>query len=60
MAPQNILRAISVLTLGNKVKLYCVSVIQAHERFKRTLFIRTRQNQQIFGLVPFIKLQNDS
>ena len=23
------------------------------------LFIRTRQNQQIFGEIPFVKLQNE-
>ena len=33
--------------------------IQTHERFKRTLFIRTRQNQQIVGVIPFVELQND-
>ena len=30
------------------------------KRFKRTLFIRTRQNQQIFGVIPFVKLQNST
>ena len=34
--------------------------IQTHKRFKRTLFIRTRQNQLIFGEIPFVKLQNDT
>ena len=29
---------------------------QTHKRFKRTLSIRTRQNQQIFGVIPFVKL----
>ena len=33
--------------------------LQTHKRFKRTLFIRTRQNQQILGEIPFAKLQND-
>ena len=33
---------------GQKV----VSWIQTHKRFKRTLFIRTRQNQQIFRVIP--------
>ena len=32
---------------------------QTHERFKRMLFIRRRQNQQILGVIPFAKLQND-
>ena len=27
-----------------------------HTRFKRVLFIRTKQNMQIFKLIPFIKL----
>ena len=32
-----------------------------HEkRFKITLFIRTKHNMQIFGVIPFIKLQNDT
>ena len=34
--------------------------IQTHKRFKRTVFIRTRQNQQIFGVIPFVKLQKDT
>ena len=34
-----------------------VNKIQTCERFKRTLFIRTRQNQQLFGVIPFAKLQ---
>ena len=34
--------------------------IKTHKRFKRTLFIMTKHNQQIFGLIPFIKLQNDT
>ena len=32
--------------------------LKTHERFKRKLFIRTKQNVQIFGVIPFIKLQN--
>ena len=34
--------------------------IQTHKRSKRTLFIRTRQNQQIFGVISFVQLQNDT
>ena len=30
---------------------------QTHERFQRTPIIRTKQNMQIFGVTPFIKLQ---
>ena len=33
---------------------------QTHKRFKRTLFIRTRQNQQLLGVIPFVKLQNET
>ena len=33
--------------------------IQTHKRFKRTLFIRTKHNMQMFQVIPFIKLQND-
>ena len=28
--------------------------------FKRKLFIRTKPNMRIFGVIPFIKLQNDT
>ena len=34
--------------------------IQTYKIIKRTQFIRTRQNQQIFGLIPYVKLQNDT
>ena len=27
--------------------------------FRRTLFIRTKHNLQIWGVIPFLKLQND-
>ena len=33
---------------------------QTHKRFKRRLFIRTKYNMRIFGIIPFIKLQNDT
>ena len=35
-------------------------LIQAHKRFRGTLFIRTRKKQQIFGVIAFVKLQNDT
>ena len=31
-----------------------------HKRFEGTLFIRTKQDMLIFGVIPFIKLQNDT
>ena len=34
--------------------------IQTHKRFQRTLFIRTKHSMQIFGVIPFVKLQNDT
>ena len=34
--------------------------IQAHKKFKRTLFIRTKYNTRIFGVIPLIKLSNDT
>ena len=34
--------------------------IQTHKRFKGTLFIGTKQNQQTFRVIPFVKLQNDT
>ena len=33
--------------------------IQTHKRFKRTPFIRTKHKVQIFGVIPFVKLQSD-
>ena len=39
---------------------WLVDEIQTHKRFKRTLFIRTKHNMQIFRVIPFIKLQNDT
>ena len=34
--------------------------IQIHKRFQITLFIRTEHNMRIFGVIPFIKIQNDT
>ena len=34
--------------------------IQTHKRFKGTLFIRTKHNLQILGVIPFDKLQNNT
>ena len=34
--------------------------IQTHKGFKRMLFIKTRQNQNISGVISFVKLQNDT
>ena len=34
--------------------------IQAHERFKITLFIRTKHSTRIFEVIPFMQLQNDT
>ena len=34
--------------------------IQTQKRFKRTLFIRTEHNLQTFGIIPLIKLHNDT
>ena len=33
--------------------------IQTHKRIKRTLFIGTEHSMRMFGVIPFIKLQND-
>ena len=41
------------------LSLQLSDTFQTHKTFKRMLFIRTRQNQQIFRVVPFVKLQND-
>ena len=34
--------------------------IQTRKRFNRMLFIRTKHNMRIFGVIPFVKLQNDT
>ena len=31
-----------------------------HKKFERTLFIRTKHTMRIFGIIPFIKLRNDT
>ena len=42
------------------IYIYPHNRIQIHKRFKRTVLIRTRQNQQIFGVIAFFKLQNNT
>ena len=39
---------------------YYANKIPAHRRLKITQYIRTRQKQQMFGVIPFVKLQNDT
>ena len=34
------------------------SFVRTHKRLKRTLFVRTKHNMRILGLIPCIKLQN--
>ena len=34
--------------------------IRTHKRFKTMVFIRTKRNKYIFGVIHFIKLQNDT
>ena len=34
--------------------------IQTCNRLKETLFIRKKNNRQIFGVIPFLKIQNDT
>ena len=38
----------------------CLGKIQTHERFKRMIFVRKKCNMQIFGIILFIKLQNNN
>ena len=48
--------AMSFITLQNSLKL---SVTHKHIKgLKRTLFIRTKHNTRIFGVIPFFELQN--
>ena len=42
------------------VNKLCLNKIQTHKSLKRTLFIRTKHNIRIFGVISFIKLQNDT
>ena len=46
------------ITRNSQMPITILCMIPTHERFKRTLFIRTRQNQPIFRVIPFVKLQN--
>ena len=36
------------------------NTMQTHKRYKTTLFIRTKHNKRIFGVILFMKLQNDT
>jgi len=51
---------ISVNRKQTTVNKHHLALMQIHTRFKITLFIKTKQNMGIFGLIPFIKLQNDT
>ena len=42
------------------ITLHSSHKVQTHKMFKRTLFIRTKHNMQMFGVIAFIKLQNDT
>ena len=43
-----------------QVVMCVLCFVLKHKRFRRTLFIRTKRNMRIFGVSPFIKLQNDT
>ena len=45
---------------GLNISFGVITMFQTRERFKRTLFIRTKHSVQIFRVIPFIKLQNES
>ena len=34
--------------------------IQTHKKLKRMLFIRTKHNMRILGVIPLTKLENDT
>ena len=38
----------------------CSEKTETHKRLKRTLFIRTKTQSAMFGVIPFIRLQNDT
>ena len=55
---------VQVISVENKKLKYetvmtanVLNKIQTHQRFKRTLFIKTKHNMRIFGVINFIKLQ---
>ena len=52
MRKEKILKQEWLLVFWNK--------IQTHKRFKIMLFIRTRQNQKKFMVIPIVKLQKDT
>ena len=39
---------------------FTVLVRKTHERFAKTLFTGAKHNMRTFGVIPFIKLQNDT
>ena len=46
-----------VIEFITRLKAIYLKLIQTHKRLKSTLFIRTKHNMRIFGVIPFIKLQ---
>ena len=54
-----VLACMCVYGCTDSVVLYLVYTL-THKMFKRMLFITTKHNTQILGVIPFIKLQNDT
>ena len=55
----NVMNMAGVRGFTSWAKLFQLFVgkIQTHERFKRTQFISTKHDLQIFGVIPFIKFK---
>ena len=61
------LQATNVINWHNQLARTGVSInalllnwIQTYKRFERTLFIATKHNTRMIGIIPFIMLQNDT
>ena len=51
---------IQLLSSDCSLSQTCEEKTQKHKRFKIMLFITTKHNMHILGVIPFIKLQNDT
>ena len=49
-----------LLEKGSSLENVLCFVSKRMKRFKRTLFMRTKYSMQILGVIPFVKLQNET
>ena len=51
---------VSLIMIIILIIMIIIIKVQIRKRLKRTLFIRTKHDMRIFGVIPFIKLQNNT